>query len=181
MAAELKLVQPESTVTLVHSKTQLLSSEPLPDIAKERTMSLMHEAGVRTVMGVRVTKVLRRETHQPGSTEYQVTLSDGRDIKAGFVINAVSKFAPTTSYLPIDVLDEDGYVKIKPKYISFSHPTHFLLGTNLTSVVWNLVAIFRTHLAIMRLATSLLGLESNGAVPPCIKVIIRPLTFTRRC
>ena len=136
MATELKLVQPERTVVLIHSRSQLLSSEPFPDEVKDYALSLTHEAGVQTIMGVRVTRVLENQGSVPGSTQFKLSLSDGRQLTAGFVINAVSKFVPTSSYLPVNVLDEEGYVKIKPRYFIIhvnSNCFHNLyLGTLLT-------------------------------------------------
>jgi NADH dehydrogenase FAD-containing subunit len=110
IAAELKLLMPDVNVTLIHSRSKLLSSEPLPDEFKDRALQLVHEAGVGTILGVRVVDTI--ENKASGS---EVLLSDGRRVKADLVINAVSKFHPTTTYLPSTVLDDDGYVKIKPR------------------------------------------------------------------
>lgn len=110
IAAELKLLMPDVKVTLIHSRSKLLSSEPLPDEFKDRALQLVHEAGVETILGVRVVDTIENKTS--GS---EVLLSDGRQVKADLVINAVSKFHPTTKYLPSTALDDDGYVKIKPR------------------------------------------------------------------
>ncbi|CRG90994.1 hypothetical protein PISL3812_08042 [Talaromyces islandicus] len=107
IAAELKLLMPNVKVTLIHSRSKLLSSERLPDEFKDRALQLVHEAGVETILGVRVVNMTE---NMPPSSE--VLLSDGRRVKADLVINAVSKFHPTTTYLPSIALDDDGYVKI---------------------------------------------------------------------
>lgn len=112
MAAELKLVQPDRKVTLIHSRSKLLSSENLPDDFKDRALLLLQEAGVETIMGARVMNVSAVEEGE--ASPVVLTLSDGRKIKVGFVINAVSKFTPTSSYLPSAALDKEGYVKITP-------------------------------------------------------------------
>jgi NADH dehydrogenase FAD-containing subunit len=112
MAAELKLVQPQRRVTLIHSRTRLLSSEPLPEDLADRALFLLHDAGVKTVMGRRVTLVA--DAVSPGSP-VEITLDNGERLKASFVINAISKFTPTSSYLPPAALEKEGYVKIRPK------------------------------------------------------------------
>ncbi|PGH36457.1 hypothetical protein GX50_00642 [[Emmonsia] crescens] len=112
MASELKVMQPDLKVTLIHSRAKLLSSEPLPDEFCNRALELLHDAGVETIMGSRVTGT--SQTQPKGSTtpSYTLTLADGRTVKAGYVINAISKYSPTTTYLPSPVLDKEGYVKV---------------------------------------------------------------------
>lgn len=115
MAAELKHIQPDRKVTLIHSRPKLLSSESLPDEVKDRALSLLHEVGVETIMGTRVTNI--EETK--GSPSSVLSLSDGRQITTSMVINAISHFVPTSSYLPASILDDKGYVKIKPTYVVY--------------------------------------------------------------
>lgn len=113
MAAELKAVRPECKVTLVHSRARLLSSEPLPDEVGNRALDLLHETGVETIMSTRVTNIEKKDEKTS-----VLSLSDGRQITCSLVINAISKFTPTSSYLPASILDDNGYVKIKAKYVS---------------------------------------------------------------
>ncbi|TQB68712.1 hypothetical protein MPDQ_002892 [Monascus purpureus] len=108
MAAELKAVRPECKVTLVHSRARLLSSEPLPDEVGNRALDLLHETGVETIMSTRVTNIEKKDEKTS-----VLSLSDGRQITCSLVINAISKFTPTSSYLPASILDDNGYVKIK--------------------------------------------------------------------
>ncbi|MBA7493809.1 3-phenylpropionate/cinnamic acid dioxygenase ferredoxin--NAD(+) reductase component [subsurface metagenome] len=111
MAAELKLVHPELRVRLVHSRDRLMSSEPLPDDFKDEALRLLKGVGVEVLTGKRV-----NHTSQPDATDgtIQLTLSDGDTISTSFVINAISRAISTSEYLPSTVLDEEGYVKIKP-------------------------------------------------------------------
>ncbi|QGA18943.1 hypothetical protein EYB26_006628 [Talaromyces marneffei] len=108
IAAELKTLCPHLKVTLIHSRHRILSSEDLSDEFKDLALNLVHEAGVETILGARV-----KETIKNSSTSYEVVLSDGRRIQAGFVINAISKFHPTATYLPSTAVDEEGYAKIE--------------------------------------------------------------------
>ncbi|PGH19360.1 hypothetical protein AJ80_04000 [Polytolypa hystricis UAMH7299] len=110
MAAELKVVHPETKVTLVHSRPKLMSSEPLPDEFRDVTLSLLHEVGVETVMGSRVAQMQKID----GGRGMTLTLQNGTSLEAGHVINAVSKFTPTASYLPDVLVNKEGYVRIKP-------------------------------------------------------------------
>ena len=115
IAAELKMLYPHLKVTLIHSRQRILSSEDLSDEFKGLALNLVHEAGVETILGARV-----KETIKKSDTTFEVVLSDGRCVQAGFVINAISKFHPTATYLPSTALDEEGYIKIESRY--YTHP-----------------------------------------------------------
>lgn len=117
MAAELKLAQPEKDVVLVHSRSKLLSSEPLPDDYRDNVLSMLHETGVETIMNSRVTEITPSEPRSGFSPSTMLKLHDGRTIKASHVINAISKYRPTSSYLPREAVNEEGYVKITPLYV----------------------------------------------------------------
>lgn len=117
MAAELKLVYPTLKVTLVHSREKLLSSEPLPDDFKDRALAVLREAGVETVLGRRVLETTPVNA-EDGTSHFKLSLSDGSSMITGQVINAISKSVPTSSYLPKAVLDDEGYVKVQPSYVS---------------------------------------------------------------
>ncbi|PGH13034.1 hypothetical protein AJ79_03871 [Helicocarpus griseus UAMH5409] len=113
IAAELKAEQPDRNVTLIHSRSKLLSSEPLPDGFRDKALELLHDAGVETILSSRVTNTTSTYPKEGNaSPSYTLTLADGRTLKAGYVINAISKYSPTTSYLPSSALDKEGYVKI---------------------------------------------------------------------
>jgi NADH dehydrogenase FAD-containing subunit len=126
MAAEIKVVQPSQKVTLIHSRPKLLSSEPLPEDFKDRTLQAVHEAGVETIMSQRVMDITSNSAN--GSNSFDVTLSSGLHIKAGIVISAISKSIPTTQYLPREALDKDGYVRITSRLVpslhTFVYPTY---------------------------------------------------------
>ena len=116
MAAELKLVQPQLKVTMVHSRDKLLSSEPLPDDVKDRALELLREADVDVLMSTRLDKA---EEADDGKDKpcIRVTFTDGQTILADRVIMAVSRSIPSTTYLPAAVLNEEGYVRIHAKYV----------------------------------------------------------------
>ncbi|KAK4229197.1 apoptosis-inducing factor 2 [Podospora fimiseda] len=113
MAAELKLVRPELNVTLVHSREKLLSSEPLPDDVKEKTLELLREGGVEVLTGLRVKKTEEVKDEQQ-KTFYRVTFEDGKTMLADQVSFAISRPVPATEFLGEEVKDDEGYVKIQP-------------------------------------------------------------------
>lgn len=115
MAAELKMVQPQIKVTLVHSRDKLLSSESLPDEAKDCSLDLVKEAGVEVLMNHRLDKT-EEVTDEQGQKSVKVHFTNGHSILADQVSMAVSRSVPTSGYLPAEVLDEEGYVKIKSRY-----------------------------------------------------------------
>jgi thioredoxin reductase len=111
MAAEIKVVHPTQKVTLIHSRSKLLSSEPLPEDFKNRTLQAVHEAGVETVMGQRVIDITPQNPVD-GNSSFELLLSNGLHMKAGLVISAISRSVPSTEFLPKEALDKDGYVRI---------------------------------------------------------------------
>ena len=115
MVAEMKLVQPHLTVKLVHSQHKLLSSEPIPDDFKDRTLSVLQETGVEVIMGRRVTDITTVETDTT-TTAFSLSLSDGTNITAGHFISAVSRSIPSSSFFPQTALDKWGYVKVTRSY-----------------------------------------------------------------
>ncbi|KAJ5779918.1 FAD-dependent pyridine nucleotide-disulfide oxidoreductase [Penicillium paradoxum] len=111
MAAELKILNPEQKVTLIHSRNRLLSSEPLPDDFARRVESILRETGVDIILGQRVIETTAVDTKNE-SRIWNLTLSDGRLLKTGHVLNAVSQSIPTSTYLPKEALNDDGYIKV---------------------------------------------------------------------
>ncbi|PMD42005.1 FAD/NAD(P)-binding domain-containing protein [Hyaloscypha variabilis F] len=130
MAAEIKHVHPTKTVKLIHSRSKLLSSEPLPDDLKDTTLSLLREAGVEVLLNRRVASATSTESHD-GQKVYKVTLSNGETFQASTVIWALSKAIPTTTYLPPSSLTADSLVKVQPTLSIPSIPnlnSHFAAG-----------------------------------------------------
>lgn len=110
MAAEIKLIMPHRKVTLIHSRGNLLSNEPLPDEFKEQSAIELSKTGVNLVLGRRVL-----ESATNGSTT-ELKLDNGETILAGKVIYAISKSIPTTDYMPPATLNDQGYVKVTASY-----------------------------------------------------------------
>ncbi|KAJ5100096.1 FAD-dependent pyridine nucleotide-disulfide oxidoreductase [Penicillium argentinense] len=113
MAAELKILYPQQKITLIHSRSRLLSSEPLPDDFAEQVDSILREVGVETILGQRVVETTAADGAD-GQRVWCLTLSDGRQLTTGHVLNAISRCIPTSTYLPSKALDKEGYVKIRP-------------------------------------------------------------------
>ncbi|KAJ5666587.1 hypothetical protein N7462_010996 [Penicillium macrosclerotiorum] len=111
MAAELKILYPQQKITLIHSRDRLLSSEPLPDDFAERVVAILREEGVEVILGHRVVDTVAEATEGEQQT-WCLTLGDGRKLRTGYVLNAISRSAPTSNYLSPEALDEEGYVKI---------------------------------------------------------------------
>ncbi|KAF1942834.1 FAD/NAD(P)-binding domain-containing protein [Clathrospora elynae] len=125
-AAEIKNYYPQIGVTLVHSRSEVLSSEPLPADVKERAKSLLEEEGVDLVLGSRATI-----TDLPNG-QFTVTLANGETITADFVIDSTQKGMPTTDILPTECLNEDKEIMVhqslmfKPTIANAS--SHFGVG-----------------------------------------------------
>lgn len=113
MAAELKVLNLQQKVTLIHSRDRLLSSEPLPNDFASRVDSVLREGGVQVVLGQRVGETTAVDVEDQRRM-WRLTLSDGRQITTGHVLSAISRCIPTSAYLPPKALNGDGYIKVHP-------------------------------------------------------------------
>ncbi|OIW22671.1 pyridine nucleotide-disulfide oxidoreductase-like protein [Coniochaeta ligniaria NRRL 30616] len=118
MAAELKLIQPHTEVTLVHSREKLLSAEPLPDEVKDKALELVREASVNVLMSHRL-KAVEEVKAEGQSRCFDLKFNNGHSMRASEVIMAISNSVPSTTFLPQAALDEEGYVRIHAN-LSFS-------------------------------------------------------------
>jgi NADH dehydrogenase FAD-containing subunit len=105
-AGEIKNYYPQIGVTLVHSRAEVLSSEPLPSDVKERARVLLEEEGVDMKLGSRASV-----TEQPNG-QFKVDLANGDTIIADFVIDSTKKGTPTTDVLPTECLNEDKEIMV---------------------------------------------------------------------
>lgn len=130
MAAELKMVAPEVKVTLIHSRDRLLSAEPLPGDFQDKALELLLETGVECVMSKRVLDV--ESSPEPAKARQTLKLSDGSEMHASHVINAVSKPTSTAAYLPKCVLTDEGHVSVRDTlHFNSTIPnarSHFAIG-----------------------------------------------------
>ncbi|KAI1844476.1 hypothetical protein JX266_009363 [Neoarthrinium moseri] len=108
MAAELKICYPYIRVILAHSRDKLLSSEPLPDTFKDRSLKLLRDAGVEVMLKCRL---VNNKTVAGGQ---EVDFSNGDRLTASVVIMAISRSVPSTTFLPKESLTEEGYVNVTP-------------------------------------------------------------------
>ncbi|KAI1743459.1 hypothetical protein F4680DRAFT_408283 [Xylaria scruposa] len=113
MAAELKLTKPSVQVTLAHSRGKLLSAEPLPDMVKDCALELAEQSGVDVLLNHRLASSMSTK-NADGSLLYEVEFTNGHKMVASEVITAISNSIPSSSYLPRDSLDSDGYVNVRP-------------------------------------------------------------------
>lgn len=116
IASELKLLHPDVKVTLVHSRSRLLSAEPLPDKFAEKTLELLREQGVEVLLSHRVgaVELVWGVAGSPGEV-YSVSIGSGETIRANVVITAISHQIPTgKELLPEGCVDGEGWVRINP-------------------------------------------------------------------
>ncbi|KAK5080228.1 hypothetical protein LTR05_008741 [Lithohypha guttulata] len=111
-AAEIKHQHPTIPVTLVHSRKRLLSSEPLSSEFQQTVLDLLRQQGVSVVLGHRVIKSVETITNKHQNGISNIHLDDGTALSADMVINANKGAKPATEFLPEDVLDENGFVKV---------------------------------------------------------------------
>jgi NADH dehydrogenase FAD-containing subunit len=125
-AAEIKHNHPSLNVSLIHSRSEVLSSEPLPAEVKERVKLLLEEEGVDVILENRATVTTLNDR------KFKVLLANGTEIVADAVLDTTKKGSATTGCLPADCLNEQGEVKATPQ---LSFPTsipnshrHFAAG-----------------------------------------------------
>lgn len=113
MAAELKYIKPTVQVTLAHSRDKLLSAEPLPDMVKDCALELAEQGGVEVLLNHRLaSRTLVKGAD--GSDLYEVEFTNGHKMTVSEVIMAISNSVPSTSYLPPQALNGEGYVNVRP-------------------------------------------------------------------
>ncbi|KAI0816504.1 hypothetical protein GGR55DRAFT_686056 [Xylaria sp. FL0064] len=113
MAAELKYTKPSVQVTLAHSRDKLLSAEPLPDMVKDCALELAEQAGVEVLLNHRLASSVPTKDAD-GSVLYEVEFTNGHKMTVSEIITAISNSIPSSSYLPQQALDSDGYVNVRP-------------------------------------------------------------------
>ncbi|OAL54994.1 FAD/NAD(P)-binding domain-containing protein [Pyrenochaeta sp. DS3sAY3a] len=125
-SGEIKNYYPQIDVTLVHSRAEVLSSEPLPADVKERAKILLEEEGVNLVLGSRASI-----TEVPNG-QFSVKLANGDTITADFVIDSTKKGIPTTDVLPAECLNEDKEIIVHQSLMFKDHipnaSSHFGVG-----------------------------------------------------
>jgi NADH dehydrogenase FAD-containing subunit len=102
MAGEIKQAWPNASVTLIHSRSSLLSSEPLPMEFKEKALSMLEESGVHVRLGCRVVGTRRMK-----EDEWELDLSDGEVLQCDEMLDTISR-VNTDSYVPSDLLTNSG-------------------------------------------------------------------------
>lgn len=122
-AGELKLTHPSKRITLIHSRSSLLSSEPLPDEFKTKALEMMEASGIEVLLNTRV----------KSETDGGLVLSTGETITTSAVIWCTGGQRPITGYIPSAALDSaTGLVRITsnltlPELVP-NHMTHFAIG-----------------------------------------------------
>ncbi|KAF2875382.1 hypothetical protein BDV95DRAFT_486598 [Massariosphaeria phaeospora] len=112
-ASEIKNCYPSISVTLIHSRQQVLSSEPLPEEVKNKVKSLLEEEGVELILGNRAS------VKQLPNGKSEITIANGDKLTADFVIDSTTKGSPTTAFLPDACLNADKEIKVHPN-LSFA-------------------------------------------------------------
>lgn len=110
-AGKIKIHHPGTPVTLVHSRNQLLSNEPLPEEFKLRTLQLLRQQGVNVIFNQRA-----KFEELPDGT-YYIRFNDGNRLHAGMVIMATASSTPASQFLPCSVLSNTGTINVGSRYI----------------------------------------------------------------
>ncbi|OQE01566.1 hypothetical protein PENSOL_c004G07504 [Penicillium solitum] len=93
-------------VTLIHSRDQLLSNEPLPEEFKLKALELLQQEGVKVILNQRV-----KVEELPDGTHY-VRFNDGGRLHTAMVIMATASSTPASQFLPCSVLSNTGTVNV---------------------------------------------------------------------
>lgn len=95
MATEIKAHFPNVRVVLAHSRSELLSSEPLPDEFKDLALQMVIGMGIEVKLGSRVAQTLGAKD-TPGS-QHQIVFNNGREISCDVVVDTTLKPTMTSS------------------------------------------------------------------------------------
>jgi len=110
-AAEIKSSSLDTEVFLIHSRTQLLSAEPLPEKLKQRSADLLTNLDITVLLSCRV---VASEDSTDTGFKTTLQLSNGTQIGADKVIYTNSPHAACTSFLPEQALNAHGYINVRP-------------------------------------------------------------------
>ncbi|CAK7563792.1 MAG: hypothetical protein SEPTF4163_001669 [Sporothrix epigloea] len=125
MAAELKVAQPHIKVTLAHSRSRLMSSEPLPDHVAEKTLEILKTNGVEVLLNHRLQETRELESDGEGPNVKEVVFTNGHTMRVNAVVVAISQSKPSTDFLPVEAVNDEGYVKIQPNlFLSTDVPNY---------------------------------------------------------
>lgn len=111
-AGKIRVHHPETPVTLVHSRGQLLSNEPLPEEFKLKALQLLQQQGVNVILNQRATS-----EELPDGTCY-IKFDDGNRLHASMVIMAMASSTPASEFLPSLALSKTGAINVDSKYVS---------------------------------------------------------------
>ncbi|KAI1273618.1 hypothetical protein F5Y07DRAFT_376139 [Xylaria sp. FL0933] len=186
MAAELKYTKPSVQITLAHSRDKLLSAEPLPDMVKDCALELAEQAGVEVLLNHRLASSIPTKDAD-GSVLYEVEFTNGHKMTVSEIITAISNSIPSSSYLPQQALDSDGYVNVRPTmhFPADDVPnadSHFAVGD---MIHWSGIkrcggALYQGKIAALNIHQSMLqqlqGKEPDflrlGEIPPMIGLAV---------
>lgn len=115
-AGKIKRHHPGTPVTLVHSRNQLLSNEPLPEEFKLRALQLLQQQGVKVILNQRA------DIEQLPDGTYYITFSGCDRLHTTIVIMAIVSPTASSQFLPSAVLSNAGFIKVDSKYV----PTSFV-------------------------------------------------------
>jgi NADH dehydrogenase FAD-containing subunit len=105
VAGKIKMQHPNTRVTLIHSRGQLLSNEPLPDEFKAQALALLEAEGVEVILNERPNIVKLPDQRQ----RIQMKL---KQMTTSHVFWATSRTIPSTSFIPENFLNKNGCLSV---------------------------------------------------------------------
>jgi pyruvate/2-oxoglutarate dehydrogenase complex dihydrolipoamide dehydrogenase (E3) component len=114
MATSLKSRFPEQDVTLIHSRKELLGSEPLPDDFKRKVHDRVLEKGVKLILNNRVTSQNSDTNNGTGATGYRLTLSNGNVLRYDMVLDTTGFKKAATPTGTNSLLGVNGVLAVHP-------------------------------------------------------------------
>ncbi|KIW00386.1 uncharacterized protein PV09_08095 [Verruconis gallopava] len=164
MSAEMKVHFPEKEIILIHSRSDLLSREPLSDEFKAIALQLLREQGV----DVRLNTRLLNES--ASGSKRMLELSTGETLECDKVVYTAVQQGPNTGFVPEQALDEQGYVKVRDTFqFAATVPNadaHYAVGdvARWTGIKRSGPAMAQGKLAATNIVTSLIALEDGKAI-----------------
>lgn len=161
----MKVHFPEKEVILIHSRSDLLSREPLSDEFKGIALKLLQEQGVDVRLNTRVLS-----ESQTGSSSTTLELSSDEKLTCDKVIYTAVQQGANTSFLPKTALDEQGYVKVRDTFqLPSSVPNadvHYAVGdiAKWTGIKRSGPAMSQGKYAATNIVQTLIALEDGKSV-----------------
>lgn len=168
-AGEIADEYPLKTITIVSSASRLLPT--IKESSSKAAKKMLESLKVDIIFGVRV----ENAEYHSSEKKWTVTLSNGQKLAPDLYISAMGVL-PNNSFIPAELLSQDGWVKVDDNLLVIGAPGVYALGdiineaVKMTIVIKNQIEVVSANLAV-----DINGVGSRKAYKRGISAMIVPV------